>query len=292
MSGPDAMHGEMPGFFPGRPGGERDEPLLDMIFDRRPLPPGAPPEMHDLARMLAAAAGPAEPGELAGEATALAAFARLASPVGISPAASRPARRRLPGRPRRARLPMAAALVTAAAGLGSIAAAYVGVLPGPIQQVAHVTVGAPLPPITVVRTGRLPSQARIPSVTPLPGISVTRPAHSAAPTRAHGGTASHWPRHRTPVQGQGPAPPAASPGRAPLRARSSPARPRARSSRAPPRARSSRARPERVTPSPSPARAATPARPERASHRRVGGLPVRRPAGCRPAQDRDRTSLI
>ena len=58
MSGPDAMYGEMPGFFPGRPGGERDEPLLDMIFDRCPIPPGAPPEMRDLARMLAAGAGP------------------------------------------------------------------------------------------------------------------------------------------------------------------------------------------------------------------------------------------
>jgi len=204
MSGPDAMHGEMPGFFPGRPGGERDEPLLDMIFDRRPLPPGAPPEMHDLARMLAAVAGPAEPEELAGEATALAAFARLASPVGISPAASRPARRRLPVRPRRARLPMAAALVTAAAGLGSIAAAYVGVLPGPIQQVAHVTVGAPLPPHGSSH-GLAAVASTHPSVTLAPGISVTRPAHSAAPTRAHGGTASHWPRHRTPVRGQEPA---------------------------------------------------------------------------------------
>ncbi|MGO9194320.1 MAG: hypothetical protein ACLP8X_38495 [Streptosporangiaceae bacterium] len=82
----------MPGFFPGRPGGERGEPLLDMIFDRRPLPPGAPPEMHDLARMLAVMAGPAEPGELAGEATALAAFARLAPR-----SASRPLLRGQPG---------------------------------------------------------------------------------------------------------------------------------------------------------------------------------------------------
>ena len=144
MSAPDAMHSEMPGFSPGRPGGER-EPLLDMIFDRCPLPPGAPPEMHDLARMLAIAAGPAEPGELAGEATALAAFARLASPVGVSPAASRPARRRLTRRPARARLPLVAALVTAAAGLGSMTAAYVGVLPTPMQHLAHEAMGAPAP---------------------------------------------------------------------------------------------------------------------------------------------------
>ena len=34
------MHDEMPGFFPGRPGGEHDEPLLDMILERRPIPPG------------------------------------------------------------------------------------------------------------------------------------------------------------------------------------------------------------------------------------------------------------
>ena len=42
MSGPDAMHHEMPGIFPGRPGGEHDEPLLDMLLERRPIPPGAP----------------------------------------------------------------------------------------------------------------------------------------------------------------------------------------------------------------------------------------------------------
>ena len=33
----------MPGFpFPGRPGGEHDEPLLDMIIARCALPPDAP----------------------------------------------------------------------------------------------------------------------------------------------------------------------------------------------------------------------------------------------------------
>ena len=87
----------MPGFpFPGRPGGEHDEPLLDMIIARRVLPPDAPQPMHDLARMLAALAGPAEPGELAGEAAVRAAFSRAASPVGISSAARRPGRRRGP----------------------------------------------------------------------------------------------------------------------------------------------------------------------------------------------------
>jgi hypothetical protein len=137
------MDDEMPGFFPGRPGGEHDEPLLDMILERRPLPPRAPPEMHDLARMLAAVAGPAEPEELAGEAVTLAAFTRLTPPPGTSPAAPRSARRWLSGRPPRGRLPLAAALVVAAAGLGSTAAAYANVLPGPIQHLAHIMIAAP-----------------------------------------------------------------------------------------------------------------------------------------------------
>jgi hypothetical protein len=123
MSGPDAMHDEMPGFFPGRPGGEHDEPLLDMLLERRPIPPGAPPELHDLARMLDAAAGPGEPGDLAGEAAARAAFSRLPSPAGTSYAAPRSARHRLTKRPARGRLPLAAALAMAAAGLGSATAA-------------------------------------------------------------------------------------------------------------------------------------------------------------------------
>src|SRR5690348_9044186 len=82
----------MPGFFPGRPGGEHDEPLLDMILERRPIPPGAPPEFHGLARMLAAAAGSAEPGDLAGQDAAHAAFTWLASRPGASqtPAQSGP----------------------------------------------------------------------------------------------------------------------------------------------------------------------------------------------------------
>jgi hypothetical protein len=139
------MHDEMPGFFPGRPGGEHDEPLLDMILERRPIPPGAPPEFHGLARVLAAVAGPAEPGDLAGQDAAHAAFTRLASRPGTSHAALRSARRSLSERPARGRLPHAAALAVAAAGLGSIAAAFAGVLPSPIQHFAHDTIGAPSP---------------------------------------------------------------------------------------------------------------------------------------------------
>ena len=181
MSGPDALHGEMPGFPPGRPGGERDEPLLDMIFDRRPIPPGAPPEMHDLVRMLAAVAGPAESGDLAGETAALAAFSRLVPPAGISPAAARPAWRWLSRRPARARLPVAAALITTAAGLASITAAYVGVLPDPIQQMAHVTVGAPAPAQDHSHQSATGRKAR-PSATPDRRRAASQPTHPVVPT--------------------------------------------------------------------------------------------------------------
>ena len=138
----------MPGFpFPGRPGGEHDEPLLDMLVARRVLPPDAPQPMHDLASMLAALAGPAEPGELAGEVAVRAAFSRAASPASISSAARQPGRRRARRfrGPARSRARLATALVAAAAALASVFAAYIGVLPGPIQQLAHVTVAAPAP---------------------------------------------------------------------------------------------------------------------------------------------------
>lgn len=175
------MQSEMPGFFPGRPGGEHDEPLLDMILERCPIPPGAPPEIHGLARMLTAAAGPAEPGDLAGQAAAHAAFTRLVSPPGTSPAALRSARRPLPERPARGRLPLAVALAAAAAGLGSTAAAYAGVLPSPLQHFAHVAIGAPAPPrdltlhapaVTSSRTHRHPGPS-----TPAPARR-----HAAAPS--------------------------------------------------------------------------------------------------------------
>ena len=186
MSGPDAMHGEMPGFFPGRPGGERDEPLLDMIFDRRPIPPGAPPEMHDLARMLAAVAGPAEPGDLAGEAAVLAAF----SPAGLPgqhlarcPAAS-PALAARTASP--CQTPPGHGAGRGSSRAGQHLAAYVGVLPGPIQQMAHVTVGAPAPPppstnaagatVTALRRRDVRASAYRPPRSPCGGILNLVPA--------------------------------------------------------------------------------------------------------------------
>jgi hypothetical protein len=160
MKPSDALPSEMPGFpFPGRPGGEHDEPLLDMILGRRALPPDAPPEIHDLARMLAALSGEAEPGELAAEADVLVAFTRLGPlsppepsgrsrvPARVSHPARRPTRhrrRRWARGSARSRVGLAAALVAALAGL-IILASYAGDLPGPVQRLAHATVAAPAP---------------------------------------------------------------------------------------------------------------------------------------------------
>ena len=180
----------MPGFpFPGRPGGEHDEPLLDMIIARRVLPPDAPQPMHDLARMLAALAGPAEPGELAGEAAVRAAFNRASSPAGISATARHAGRRRRVRGPARSRARLATALVVAVAGLGSVFAAYIDVLPGPIQQLAHVTVAAPPPP-----------GARPPRSVTGRTAAATRPAdrHSSQPVPRQDASPSP-----APVAGQG-----------------------------------------------------------------------------------------
>jgi hypothetical protein len=192
----------MPGFpFPGRPGGEHDEPLLDMIIARRVLPPDAPAGMHDLARMLAVLAGPGEPGELAGEAAVRAAFSRSAAPAGVSPAARRPVRHRRSRRSRgsvRSRARLATVMVAAVAGLGSVLAAYSGVLPSPIQQLAHVAVAAPAPPSVSTSQYAASGTRRSPAHKGQPpaGQPAPRPDRAAGTSPAGGQTPTMWPRHK------------------------------------------------------------------------------------------------
>jgi len=188
---PDASSGEMPGFYhPSRPSRELGEPLLDALLEGRSLPPDAPVELCVVAEMLADLAGPAEPGELAGEAAARLGLARTAHPAGISPAAHRSARRRrswvsVPGAVR-----LGGALIAAAVGLGGAAAAYAGALPGPIQDFAHHLIGAP------------PAHRAAPP-SPRPGPGTSRPGARHGPhsgrakgrgkrsTHAHGKAAGH-----------------------------------------------------------------------------------------------------
>jgi hypothetical protein len=165
MSGQDAPSHEMPKFArQARLSQEREELALDMLLDGMPLPPEAPPEMSALPLMLAELSGPAGPGELAGETVALSRFRRHPSPAGIS--SRRKPERRMPSwqSPAR-RAQLAAALTVAAIGLGGTAAAYAGVLPAPVQDVAHHYLGAP-------------------AASPHPGKIIRRAAHRPAPPPA------------------------------------------------------------------------------------------------------------
>ncbi|MGH3398481.1 MAG: hypothetical protein ACRDPO_27715 [Streptosporangiaceae bacterium] len=163
MSGPSASSGEMPRFsLPRGPASELDDndlgdndlgdndlgdSVLDMLLTGQPLPPDAPRQARMTADALASLGDPQRPGALAGEAEARSAFARAAAaPATDSPATRRSGRRARPQRFVRLR-PRLAAVLAAVAILfgGTVAAAYAGVLPSPIQDFAHLTVGAPAP---------------------------------------------------------------------------------------------------------------------------------------------------
>ena len=89
-----------------------------------------------LAGLLRAAAGPARPGELAGEDAAVAAFRREFAAGGagdpVAPRRTRPARR-----PARRRVAVLAAALTACVLTGAGVAAGAGRLPAPLQRAAH-----------------------------------------------------------------------------------------------------------------------------------------------------------
>jgi hypothetical protein len=167
MTWRDASRGEMPTSpAPGRAEPELDEQLLDAILAGQHLPPDAPDQAHVVAEMLASLAGPADPGDLAAERAVRSAFSHAAAQV--SPQAAAPAPAAVPTRPRhtqpfrnprgkgRARkrqrsswLParlsarLAATLAAVVVVLGGTVAAYAGVLPGPIQDLAHRAIDAP-----------------------------------------------------------------------------------------------------------------------------------------------------
>jgi hypothetical protein len=183
MGDPDASSGEMARFmFPSRPGRELGEPLLDALLEGRSLPPDAPGEFCAVAEMLADLAGPAEPGELAGEAAARLGLTRTASPAGVSPVAHRSARRRRS----RISVPVTArlgtALIVAAVGLGGVSAAYAGALPGPLQNIAHRLFGAP-------------PERHADLLRPRPGPDTSGPGRSAPRPAAHGAGKRHAGKH-------------------------------------------------------------------------------------------------
>ena len=242
MSGPDVPEPDMPvadpfpAETPGLPGAAHDA-LLDgnLLAAGAAAGPDFAPRLQEVAELLAALGSAPAADELAGHDQALAAFRRMrqaTAPPQPSPDDARPwagARTRARGQPagpaRRKRRRPAVLLAFRAAAAGAVtaacalaAAAYLGVLPAPMQQLAHDTIAAPVPashqpgspqpsspagaspstltsspspsPITVPSSAGLPSRragsgsspARASSPASLP--SATAPAQAAPPGTA------------------------------------------------------------------------------------------------------------
>jgi hypothetical protein len=175
MAPGDAFPAEMPNHPPGR-----IEPLDDgtaeRLLDGRLDPEDAPPAYAEVARLLRAAAGPARPEELAGEAAAVAAFRR---------ARHRPARVR-------ARL---VAVALAGTLLGGGVALAAGGVPVPVERVAravHRAGGPPATPDPARLRPRQPARATGPAV---PGREAGPAAAGRPPTTGGGVARSGRPLH-------------------------------------------------------------------------------------------------
>ncbi|MGE5137641.1 MAG: hypothetical protein ACM32E_32685 [Gemmatimonadota bacterium] len=196
---------------PGLPG-----EALDALLDGNLLAAGAAarpefaPRLQEVAELLAALNAAPAADELAGHDQALTAFRRMrqaTAPPHSSPddaTAQAGASTRAGGRPawpahRRRRHPAALLAIRAAAAgavtaLGALAAAaYLGVLPAPIQRLAHDAIGAPVPATSQPWRPQPapPRQASPSTLTSSPSPSpVTVPSSASLPSRRAGGGSS------------------------------------------------------------------------------------------------------
>jgi len=140
MSDEDALDDEMRHLRP--PSGFGPDPLAldegtaERLLAGRLHPADAPPEYRRAAMVLAAAAAPPTPDELAGERQAVAAFTAVARSI-----PHRAAPRRQPVLTRFVSFKLAAAATIAALSLAGVAGAATGTLPDPAQRVAHQMLG-------------------------------------------------------------------------------------------------------------------------------------------------------
>ena len=148
---------------------------------------GAASGLRPVADVLAALTAEATATELAGEGRALAEFRRRAG----GPVPSRRARRGTAGLTSRLGVKVAASVAAVAVGLGGgAAAAFAGVLPAPIQRLAHDTIGAPAP------TPRVPAPAPRHDGKP---AAQGRPAHGKSAARGGPGAQQQGRPHATPA---------------------------------------------------------------------------------------------
>jgi hypothetical protein len=123
-----------------RKGDSAEPPQLEELLGAGAAAAAVSAEWRPVSELLRAASGPAAASELEGEGAMVAAFRR--AQIGV------PARRRVTRRPRMLATVLsgkiAAAVACAAIGVtGATGAAFAGVLPNPIQNFAHATIGAP-----------------------------------------------------------------------------------------------------------------------------------------------------
>ncbi|MFG2069975.1 hypothetical protein ACGFKZ_24255 [Micromonospora tulbaghiae] len=178
-----------------RSGGPADRAESDRLLDaaRAGTPPGA--EADPLSRLLSAAAGPAAPGEVAGEERALAAFRAARAAAGAAPAAAAVAA----PRPHR-RLRIAAALsglaATAVAGV-AFAAVRLDGNPEPVLPPATTAgptgpaVTGPSRPAPSTPAGDASGAASPPAPTPVPSGTPSAKARPPAPPVDGAGLAGH-----------------------------------------------------------------------------------------------------
>jgi hypothetical protein len=129
-----------------------DEGTAERLLAGRLHPADAPPEYQRAATVLAAAAAPPSPDELAGERQAVAAFSAVARSI-----PHRAAPRRQTVLTRFVSFKLAAAAVIAALSVAGVAGAATGTLPDAAQRVAHRMLGAAGVPSPDDHAGGAPS---------------------------------------------------------------------------------------------------------------------------------------
>jgi len=185
MTGTRRWDGGTPGFPP--PGWDPSlisDTTLDALLSGTELPEDPAGGGRHAADIVAALKGRPAPDELAGEAMAMAEFRHRVS--GSERARRSHRRRGRAGWLLSARGAAAAAAVAIASG--GVVAAYAGVLPAPVQRVAHAWIGAPAPRIGSTRHGHAASA-------PAANQAVVHHPCSSASGRASAGFCSRS-RHR------------------------------------------------------------------------------------------------
>jgi hypothetical protein len=121
-----------------------DDETVERLLRGELSPAEAPPGYAEVVELLAAAAAPPSPGEVASQAAALAELRALTRPQRVASA-------RRAARPRRRRTGLAIVVVAGALVTGGVAGATTGHLPGPVRDAARTILnplgdGTPAPP--------------------------------------------------------------------------------------------------------------------------------------------------